>query len=114
VHERQGTDVLAPREWRVHWWDGSLWWRTYSVGGYDGYRTPGGRRLPCSTMETALTQPGRGEEIRRLAARRSPRRSPARWLSGEADAVAWRLDASGYDRAAQALWRVLERAGSRP
>ena len=55
---------------RFEWWDRALWWRTYTSGGYDGYRTALGRRLPCATLETALCVPGMRDEIRRLAARR--------------------------------------------
>lgn len=55
---------------RAIWWDRSIWWRTYRQGGYDGYRTLAGRRLPCATMETALRRPDMKAEIRRLAARR--------------------------------------------
>lgn len=51
------------------WWDGSLWWRTYTPGGYDGYRALRGRKLPCATMETALRRPELRGEIRRLARR---------------------------------------------
>jgi hypothetical protein len=61
--------VLAPREWRLAWWDRSLWWRTYHVGGYDGWRTLTGRRLPCAMMGTARRRPDMRDEIRRLAAR---------------------------------------------
>jgi hypothetical protein len=52
---------------RLVWWDGSLWWRTYTSGGYDGYRTAAGRRLPCATLATALRRPDMRPEIRRLA-----------------------------------------------
>jgi hypothetical protein len=55
---------------RFHWWDGSLWWYTYTVGGYEGYRTLGGRKLACATMETALRRPDMRDEIRRMAAKR--------------------------------------------
>lgn len=53
---------------RPVWWDGSFWFRTRAVGGYNGYRTLLGRRLPCSTLETARRCPERREEIRRVAA----------------------------------------------
>lgn len=59
--------MLALSEWRVLWWDRSLWWRTYTVGGYDGYRTLTRRRLPCAMMDTALRRPDMRDEIRRLA-----------------------------------------------
>lgn len=59
--------MLAPREWSLHWWDRSLWWRTYHQGGYDGYRTITGRRLACATMATALKRPDMRDEIRQLA-----------------------------------------------
>jgi apolipoprotein N-acyltransferase len=55
---------------RFHWWDGALWWRTYTPGGFDGYRTTGGRRLPCATMLWALERPGMRAEIRVLSRRR--------------------------------------------
>lgn len=55
---------------RFHWWDRSLWWRSYREGGFDGYRTLTGRRLPCDTMLAALTRPGSRAEIRRLSSRR--------------------------------------------
>jgi hypothetical protein len=55
---------------RFEWLDGSLWWRSCTPGGFDGYRTIRGRMLPCATMETALCVPGMRDEIRRLAARR--------------------------------------------
>ena len=48
-------------------WDGSLWFRTYSPGGYDGYRTIGGRKLPCATLATAIERPDMRDEIRRMA-----------------------------------------------
>lgn len=51
---------------RPQWWDGSLWFRTYSEGGFDGWQTTGGRRMPCDTMRTALAQPSRSDEIRQL------------------------------------------------
>lgn len=54
------------------WWDRALWWRVYHPGGFDGYRTMGGRRLPCATLETALRRPGLAAEIRQLA-RKAPR-----------------------------------------
>lgn len=54
----------------LEFWDGSLWYRTYTPGGFDGYRTIGGRMLPCATMETVLCVPSMRDEIRRRAARR--------------------------------------------
>ena len=48
--------VLGKR--RFVWWDGALWWRTYTEGGYDGYRTAGGRRLPCATLATYTAEGG--------------------------------------------------------
>ena len=62
--------MLAPREWRLYWWDRSLWWRTYRVGGYDGYRTLLGCRLACAAMETALRRPDLRDELRKVAARK--------------------------------------------
>ena len=59
---------------RFHWWDGALWWRTYTPGGFDGYRTTGGRKLPCATMETAINRPDMADLVRQLAARRKARR----------------------------------------
>ena len=68
--EREMADRRAdPKLRRFHWWDGSLWWRTYTVGGFDGYRTLLGRRLACATMVTALKRPDMRDEIRGLAAR---------------------------------------------
>jgi hypothetical protein len=55
---------------RFHWWDRSLWWRTYTPGGFDGYRTADGRKLACATMQTAITRPDMADPIRTLAARR--------------------------------------------
>jgi len=67
--------TLTPREWRIHWWDRTLWWCTYHEGGFDGYRTIGGRKLPCATMATALERPDmRGEIKALLAAQRSTRK----------------------------------------
>ncbi len=51
---------------RFVWWDHALWWRTYTPGGYDGYRTLR-RRLNCGTLETAVRRPDMRDEIRRLA-----------------------------------------------
>ncbi|MCW2720704.1 hypothetical protein [Pseudonocardia sp.] len=58
---------------RLLWWDRSIWWRTYRQGGYDGFRTITGRRLPCATMDTALRRPELRSDIRLLAARRRRR-----------------------------------------
>lgn len=49
------------------WWDGALWFRTYSPGGYDGYKTISGRKLPCGTLATAIRRPDMHDEIRRLS-----------------------------------------------
>ena len=69
--EREMADRRSdPKLRRFHWWDRSLWWRTYTVGGFDGYRTLLSRRLPCGTMVTALKRASMRDEIRRLAARR--------------------------------------------
>ena len=54
---------------RPRWWDGSLWFRAYREGGFDGWRTIGGRRMACDTMFTALTAPHMHDEIRQLLAR---------------------------------------------
>lgn len=54
---------------RFHWWDGALWWYSYHVGGYEGYRTLTGRRLPCATMADALRNPALHDEIRRSSLR---------------------------------------------
>jgi hypothetical protein len=51
------------------WWDRALWWRTYHPGGYDGYRTITGRRLPCATLDTAMRRPDMHAEIRKLSLR---------------------------------------------
>jgi hypothetical protein len=58
---------------RPHWWNGSLWWRTYTEGGFDGWRTISGRKLPCDTMFAALNAPHLQDEIRRIAPRRRTR-----------------------------------------
>lgn len=42
------VDALKPE--LPIWWDRSVWYRTYREGGFDGYRTLGGRRLPCDTL----------------------------------------------------------------
>jgi len=54
---------------RPIWWDGSLWFRSYREGGFDGWRTIGGRKLSCDTMFAALNAPHLRDEIRRMAAR---------------------------------------------
>jgi hypothetical protein len=59
---------------RPHWWDGSLWWRTYREGGFDGWRTIGRRRMPCDTMFAALTIPHLHGEISRMT-RQQPRQA---------------------------------------
>lgn len=50
---RAGRDERAERVGRgtrrLVWWDGALWWRTYEVGGFDGYRTLR-RRLACGAL----------------------------------------------------------------
>ena len=66
----QYTEDIGEGERRFVFWDHSLWWRTYREGGYDGYRTIRGRRLPCAAMEKAVRRPDMRDEIRRLAARR--------------------------------------------
>jgi len=65
----QYTDDIRTGERRFVVWDRALWHRTYREGGFDGYRTLTGRRLPCATMETAVRRPDMRDEIRRLAAR---------------------------------------------
>lgn len=52
---------------RPHRWDGALWWRTYREGGFDGWRTVSGRRMPCDTMLAALTAPHLHDEISRIS-----------------------------------------------
>lgn len=54
---------------RPQWWDGALWFRTYREGGFDGWRTVTGRRMPCDTMRAALTTPHLHDEIRRMTSR---------------------------------------------
>jgi len=73
-----GTVMLAPREWRLHWWDRTLWWRSYQPGGFDGYRATGGRKLACATMATALEHPEMCDEIRALLAAQRARRKARR------------------------------------
>lgn len=103
--------MLAPREWRIHRWDHSLWWRTYQPGGYDGYRTITGRRLPCATMATALQRPDMHDEIRRLAARRP--RTLRQGLRLRADDTAFRLatwlNDRDHDKAAARLYGLSKR-----
>lgn len=55
---------------RPRYWDRALWFRSYTPGGFDGWRTLGGRKLPCQTMHIALTEPRMQGECRRLAAKR--------------------------------------------
>jgi hypothetical protein len=57
---------------RPRWWDRALWFRSYTPGGYDGWRTPGGRKLPCATMHQAVSDPSPDLQdlIRRIANRR--------------------------------------------
>ena len=49
------TEAIRLGRPRFVWWDGAIWWRTYQEGGYDGYRTLSGRRLPCATLATVCT-----------------------------------------------------------
>jgi hypothetical protein len=51
---------------RPRWFDGSLWWRTYREGGFDGWRTIGRRRMPCDTMRAVRESPHMHDEIRQL------------------------------------------------
>lgn len=67
IRERYGTKACKGIR-RLAWWDRSLWWRTCKPGGFDGYRTIGGRKLPCATLDTALRRPDMRDEIRRLSA----------------------------------------------
>lgn len=64
--EHDGESIRSGRR-RFVWWDHVLWWRTYTVGGFDGYRTLTGRRLPCDTMEKAVRRHDLRDEIRRLS-----------------------------------------------
>jgi hypothetical protein len=64
--EQHTADILTGKR-RFVFWDKSLWWRTYQPGGFDGYRTLRGRRLPCDTMEKAMRRPDLAGEIRRLS-----------------------------------------------
>lgn len=68
------TDDILSGDRRFVWWDRSLWWRTQTPGGFDGYRTLTGRRLPCATLETAVRRTSWGglsaelaTEVRRLS-----------------------------------------------
>lgn len=73
MSRRITTDALGNHHIRlrpIEWWDHAIWWRTYTPGGYDGYRTITGRRLPCQTMADALCQPDWRDEIRQLARKR--------------------------------------------
>ena len=38
-----GATLVVRIGWRI-------WFRTYTEGGYDGYRTLTGRRVPCDTL----------------------------------------------------------------
>lgn len=44
------TEAITLGKRRFVWWDGALWWRTYREGGFDGYRTLGGQKLPCGEL----------------------------------------------------------------
>jgi hypothetical protein len=65
----QYTASIMSGDRRFVWWDRALWWRTYRPGGFDGYRTLTGRRLPCATMEQAVRRPDMRDEIRQLSRR---------------------------------------------
>jgi len=54
---------------RPRWWDRSLWFRVCTPGGFDGWRTLTGRRMPCDTMFAAVNAPHLRDEIRRLTSR---------------------------------------------
>jgi hypothetical protein len=56
---------------RPQWWDGAVWFRAYTPGGFDGWRTIGGRRLPCDTMFAALNAPHLHSEISRMSRRQA-------------------------------------------
>ncbi|HSZ38469.1 MAG TPA: hypothetical protein VK817_00780 [Trebonia sp.] len=66
------TDDIWTGERRFVVWDRAIWYRTYREGGFDGYRTLTGRRLPCATMEKAVRRPDLAGEIRRLSRRCAP------------------------------------------
>lgn len=61
--------MIAVLRKRPHWWDGALWFRVYTPGGFDGWRTVAGRKMPCDTMFAALTAPHLRDEIRRMTSR---------------------------------------------
>lgn len=65
----QYTDDIGTGERRFVVWDHAIWCRTCREGGFDGYRTLTGRRLPCDTMERAVRRPDLAGEIRRLSRR---------------------------------------------
>lgn len=48
--QRAGLDAVRLGRKRVVWHDGTLWFRTYTEGGYDGYRTLFGRMAPCGEL----------------------------------------------------------------
>ena len=83
--------MLPPHEWSLHYWDNTIWWRTYQPGGYDGYRTIGGRKLPCATLATALSKPEMREEIRSLSRQslrnRLHRKGIARLLNSRSESL---------------------------
>ena len=108
--------TLTPREWRLHWWNRSLWWRTYHQSGFDGYRTITGRKLACATMDTALKHPGMRDEIRALLAAQRAQRKPLRQrlrLRAEdtAHRLAMWLDDRDHDKAAGRLYGLSKKLG---
>lgn len=70
--EQYTADIRTGKR-RLVLWDHAVWWRSYREGGFDGYRTLSGRRLPCGTLETAVRRPDMADEIRRLSRRQVAR-----------------------------------------
>jgi hypothetical protein len=50
MSEQRGAERVRLGRRRLVWADGRPWWRTYTVGGFDGYRSFG-QRLPCGEVE---------------------------------------------------------------
>lgn len=54
---------------RPVWWDGALWFRIYTPGGFDGYRTITDRRLACSTLRQVTKNPALHGEVSQMSRR---------------------------------------------
>lgn len=58
--ERADYERVALGRKRFVWHDGTLWFRTYTEGGYDGYRTLFGRMAPCGHLADRIKEARRG------------------------------------------------------